>query len=139
MSNIIPNELIGQGWQFPPTFDKTTQEAQMVSGVDEIENSLHVIMHTQLGERIMRNEFGTNLHELIFEPLTENMKTYMAASLRTALAENEPRIAVTEIVLEQPDPMIGRVDIRISYTIHTTQQRRSYVLPYYLPDNNTRL
>ena len=139
MNNTIPTDIIGRGWKFPPTFDSVTKGIHMVSEVAEIENSLYVILHTQVGERIMRNEFGTNLHELIFEPLTETMKTYMATSIRTALIQNEPRIEIQAVKLTQPAPTLGRVDIQISYTIRTTQQSGNYVLPYYLPDNSTRV
>jgi phage baseplate assembly protein W len=55
--------------------------------------------------------------------------------LKKALAINEPRIQVQEILLEQNDLALGRVDIRISYTFIETNQLNNLVLPFYTPDN----
>jgi hypothetical protein len=129
------NELTGIGWEFPPKFDKIGSTPLMISGEGGVANSIYVILHTKLGERIMRTEFGSTLHELLFESLTANMKTFMSSSLKKALAINEPRIQVQEILLEQNDLALGRVDIRISYTFIETNQLNNLVLPFYTPDN----
>jgi len=129
------NELTGIGWEFPPKFDKIGSTPLMISGEEGVANSIYVILHTKLGERIMRTEFGSTLHELLFESLTANMKTFMSSSLKKALTINEPRIQVQEILLEQNDLALGRVDIRISYTFIETNQLNNLVLPFYTPDN----
>lgn len=132
--NPTQDQIIGSGWEFPPAFDKDDQGVSMLSGLREIENSIFVILHTALGERIMRRSFGSNLHELQFEPLTENLKTYMASSLRESLETNEPRIEIQRLELNQPDPHIGRIDIHVEVSIRKTLTPLSLILPYYLSD-----
>lgn len=131
---MTQTELIGTGWDFPPAFDRNEGGARLISGIREIESSIYVILHTALGERVMRRSFGSNLHELLFEPLTENIRTYMATSLRSALETNEPRIEVNAVRLQQDDPALGRVDIHVEVTILRTREPLSLVLPYYLPE-----
>ena len=131
------NELLGTGWAFPPKFDKNSIGAAMLTGEEDVDNSIYVILHTKLGERILRNEFGSNIHDLVFEPLTENTKTYMASSLKESLANNEPRIKVTSLLLEQADPALGRIDINIVYTLIATNVSSNLVVPFYTPENIT--
>lgn len=128
-------EILGIGWEFPPRFDKITNNTAMLIGAADIDNSIYVIIHTKLGERIFRREFGSNIYDLLFEPLNENMKTYMASSLRQSLEINEPRIRVASIRLEQPDLTLGRVDVYISFTIIETNKTNNLVIPFYTPDN----
>jgi len=125
------NEILGRGWAFPPSFDKQANDVAMLEGEADLQNSVHVIIHTKLGERILRAEFGSTIHDLIFEPLNENIKTYMAASLKNALELNEPRIEVLDITLEQENPTIGRVDIAVAYRSIETNVTNNLVVPFY--------
>jgi len=127
-------EILGRGWSFPPSFSKIDYEAKMISGEEDVEASIHLIILTKLGERVMRNGYGSNIYELLFEPLNENMKTYMASSLKDSLADNEPRIIVESLSLVQNDPGLGRVDIKIEFTLIETNVARNLVLPFYIPD-----
>lgn len=128
-------EILGRGWAFPPKFDKNLNEPQMLVGEEDVKNSIEVIIKTKLGERVFREEFGSRIYELLFEPLNENMKTYMVDSLKTSLANNEPRIEVRRIRLEQADLTLGRVDISIDYQLIQTNTTNNLVVPFYTPDN----
>jgi len=130
------NELLGTGWEFPPKFSKHTEGVAMLSGEEDVYNSIYVILHTKLGERVMRDEFGSTIHELLFEPLTANMKTYMASSLKESLINNEPRITIQNITLVQEDPTLGRVDINITYTMIATNVTSNLVVPFYTPETS---
>ena len=129
------DKILGTGWSFPPSFNHHQLSPEMLSGVEDVENSIHIILHTKVGERIMRRAFGSNIHELIFEPLSHNMKTYMAATLADALVINEPRIEVTNLTLEQADLFEGEVTIHIDYLITETQVEGNLVIPYSIPEN----
>lgn len=131
------NDILGTGWEFPPKFDKNVNGPTMIHGEADIDNSIYVIIHTKIGERILRNQFGSNIHQLLFEPLNANMKTYMSDSLRRSLASSEPRIEVQNIELNQPNPGEGKVDIKVTYTIIATNITNNLVVPFYTPDNLT--
>ena len=131
------NDIIGTGWAFPPKFDRNSKGVALLSGEEDVDNSIYVILHTKLGERIMRDEFGSNIYDLLFEPLTANMKTFMASSLGNALSINEPRIKIKDVILIQDNPAIGRVDISITYTLIATNVTTNLVVPFYTPENST--
>lgn len=128
-------EILGTGWEFPPRFNQATNSVSMLEGKEDVENSIEVILQTKLGERILRSEFGSEIHDLLFEPLNATMKTYMASSLRDSLTENEPRITVETVDLVQQNPGLGRVDITIRYKLIGSNQPNNLVVPFYAPDN----
>ncbi|MEL7145227.1 MAG: GPW/gp25 family protein [Bacteroidota bacterium] len=129
------DKILGTGWAFPPSFDREGLSPQMLTGVADVENSIQVILHTKIGERIMRTTFGTAIHELLFEPMSAEMKTYMAATLSESLQQHEPRINVTNLVLEQQDPNDGQLNIHVAYLIAETQTPGNLVVPYTIPEN----
>ncbi len=128
-------EILGTGWEFPPRFEIATNTVGMLSGQEDVENSIRVIIETKLGERVLRNQFGSEIHDLLFEPLNSNMRTYMASSLKETLTLNEPRITVLSVNLEQRDPTLGRVDITVNYETIGSRTTNNLVLPFYTPDN----
>ena len=44
-------QFLGTGWAFPPSFDWRTKEAVLVSQVEDIEQSLHILLSTTPGDQ----------------------------------------------------------------------------------------
>lgn len=123
-------KFIGTGWAFPPTFTKTDQKVEMVSGRTDIEQSLEILLSTRVGERIMQPKYGCNLDRLIFEPLDSTLIAYVKDLIETAILYFEPRIVVGAINIE-PAPNEGKLEINIDYTIAVTNTRFNFVFPFY--------
>ena len=94
----VEDRFIGRGWAFPPAFVKTGSvgeergEAQMIDGVEDIRQSLSIILNTTLGERIMRPDFGCSLEDQVFEAMNASMVSYVENMVKTAILYHEPRI-----------------------------------------------
>ncbi len=124
------HQFIGTGWGFPPTFRKADNKLEMVSGREDIEQSLEILLSTHVGERIMQPKYGCNLDRLIFEPLDSTLVTYIKELIETAILYFEPRIIVNNITIE-PIHNEGKLEITIDYTIAVTNSRFNYVYPFY--------
>lgn len=124
------NYFLGRGWSFPPTFDKSTKQVEMLEDVDDINSSLEILFATRIGERIMQPKFGCNLDELLFESLTATMATYIKDLIETAILYFEPRIDVKKIELEQVNEE-GLVLIQLDYRVRSTNSRYNFVYPFY--------
>ena len=96
-----------------------------------IEECIHLILRTKLGERLYRPDFGSRLSELVFAPMNTQTLLLIRLYVEEALKKWEPRITVEEIKTE-PDPLRGRVDISIFYTPKDAPDTRSLVYPFYL-------
>lgn len=123
--------FLGTGWAFPPEFNKKAGEVGMLSDEADIQSSLEILLTTRPGERVMRPDYGCNLDELLFEPLTTTFKTYIKDLISTAILYNEPRIEVNNIDLDDTGELEGRILISIDYTVSATNTRFNFVYPFY--------
>ncbi|GGC44633.1 baseplate protein [Parapedobacter defluvii] len=130
----LHKSFLGTGWSFPPQFDNEGGSVEMLSDGEDIRSSLEILLSTRPGERVMLPNYGCNLDELLFEPLTTTMKTYMKDLIQTAILYHEPRIAVDKIELMDTGEMEGRILINIEYTIRSTNSRFNYVFPFYIQE-----
>jgi phage baseplate assembly protein W len=124
------NSFLGRGWSFPPTFTKGENGVKMVEDEEDIRQSLKILLSTIKGERIMLPDYGANMEELIFEPLTVSFAKLLSVKLEKAILFYEPRIETDDISFRQ-DPENGLVELRIDYTIIATNSRRNIVFPFY--------
>lgn len=124
-----PHDLIGAGWAFPPEHDRG--HVELVRGDEEIRQAIQIILETPVGARVMRPEFGSRLHELVFAPI--NSATVAAARhyVQQALGYWEPRIDVDTVDVRPYPGRPGVLQIEISYTIRATHDERSLVVPFY--------
>ena len=125
-----PENYIGAGLGFPLQVN-VQGGIQLSTGTPNIEESIVIILRTDLGERVYRPNFGSRLSELVFEPM--NVPTLMLIRLyvEQALEMWEPRIILKEVRAD-PDPIRGRVDIEIVYQPKNSLDTRSLVYPFYL-------
>ena len=128
-----PSSFLGQGWSFPPTFDRRVGGVRMLEDEADIASSLAVLLSTARGERVMVPQYGCALDELLFENLDTRMRTLMADKIETAILYHEPRIELEDVRVED-DPsevLEGRVLIGVTYRVRTTNSRFNFVFPYY--------
>jgi phage baseplate assembly protein W len=125
--------FLGRGWSFPPTFDRTVGGVRMLEHEADVASSLHILLSTARGERIMVPQYGCNLDELVFENLDTRMRTLMQDKIETAILYHEPRIVLERVQVED-DPSVGlegRVVIGVTYRVKATNSRFNFVFPYY--------
>lgn len=123
--------FLGEGWSFPPHFDRNTGAIITTTGVLDINQSLEILLSTKLGERIMLPNYGCNLEELLFQPLDITLKTYIRDLIKTAILYHEPRINVLKIDIDTTNELNGEILIIIEYIVRTTNSRANMVFPFY--------
>lgn len=134
--NNSDRDYLGKGISFPLKIN-VQGEIAIDGGDRNLEESITTILGTKLGERVYRPNFGCRLADLTFAPM--NPQTILLARIYVEEALNrwEPRIQVTGVYAE-PDPIRGRLDLRILYEIKESHDNRSMVYPFYLlpPNSN---
>ena len=125
------NTFIGRGIAFPMRVDSTGSIA-MVTGPEDVDRSILMVLSTAKGERLMRPRFGCDIWDQLFDPINHNTLGRMEHSVREALAMWEPRITVEEVVPEADPDRQGCVQIGITYRINATNDRRNLVYPFYV-------
>jgi phage baseplate assembly protein W len=127
----IKENFFGKGWSFPPSFNKTAGLVNMVESVEDINQSLHILLSTITGERIMQPKYGCDMNEFVFEPVTTTLRTVMTDKIKTALLIYEPRIEVEKVEIDSEGELEGKVLINVHYKVRTTNSRYNYVFPFY--------
>jgi phage baseplate assembly protein W len=127
----MSDSFLGTGWGFPPTFDKSTDIVVMTSDEADIHQSLQILLATRQGERVMVPDYGCNLDEMVFEPMTTTFKTYISEMIQTAILFYEPRIDLNTVQVDDSRETEGVILLILNYTIRTTNSRFNFVYPYY--------
>lgn len=123
-------DFLGNGWSFPVSVD-AQGGIRLAHQERDIEEAISIILLTPKGQRVMRPEFGCQIHELLFAGNNATTAGLAAYYVEEALGMWEPRIKVLN-VRAHPDPLDpGRLLIDIHYEIKATHDRRSLVFPFY--------
>ncbi len=125
------NPIIGRGWRFPPALDERGTVA-LTNDDDEIEESIRIILATAPGQRVMRPEFGCQIHELVFAPNNAATAGQASRYVTEALGRWEPRIEVQRVDVTQDESDRARLIISVQYRVAATHSNRSLVYPFYL-------
>ncbi|SDF81166.1 GPW/gp25 family protein [Chitinophaga filiformis] len=137
-------DFLGCGWSFPPTFRKDNDDkdcyALMAVGREDIEQSLHILLSTSLGERVMLPQFGCNLADYQFESMSNTLIGFITDLVTNAILYYEARIKTDKITVSQSDSwdaIQGCLRINIDYTIRATNSRYNYVYDFYIQEGRS--
>ncbi len=129
------NAFLGTGWGFPPTFTDQGKNLISVSGADNVHKSVWIILNTQLGERVMQENFGAGLNKLQFEPIRSRLVNSLKRTIKNALLLHEPRIIMDALGVSDSQSLEGVLLIQLQYTVKATNSRFNMVYPFYLNEN----
>jgi len=109
----------GKGIAFPPRVDANGR-ILWSEGERNIQESIAIILKTDLNERVGQPRFGTGLTAFLFEPNNAATHARIAHAIDAALRKWEPRIAV-ETVDVAADPQAGESAVAtIAYRLVAT-------------------
>jgi uncharacterized protein len=123
--------ITGRGWAFPPKLSDRDR-ISMVQDDADIQRSIFIIIGTVPGERVMRPDFGCEIHSLIFWPANEQTAAVAERYVKEALGRWEPRIRLQDVKAHAGNPEIGELMIDIIYQLKDQHDVRSLVYPFYL-------
>jgi uncharacterized protein len=123
--------FLGKGWRFPVDVNRNGTVA-MSADEELIRESIIIILGTAPGERVMRPNFGCEIHDLLFAPNNVTTAGLAAHYVVDSLQKWEPRIDNVEADAEPSVDQPNKLLINISYTVRATNNRHNLVYPFYL-------
>jgi uncharacterized protein len=100
----------------------------MVEGAEVVRQAIYLLLRTRPGERVMRPEYGCDLHQLLFSSNDDTTAGLAIHYVRRALDLWEPRIDVLRLDAnrspEQPESLL----IELDYRVRSTQQSDALTL-----------
>lgn len=123
--------FLGKGWKYPAEVDR--QGGVAISEDEEsIRQAIFIILGTAPGERVMRPDFGCEIHELLHAPNNLGTAGIAAHYCQVALMKWEPRIKDVEVDARPSQQEPNRLDVQIRYRVRATNVSRNLVYPFYL-------
>lgn len=126
--------FLGNGWKFPVTSDEITGQMQECSGEENIRQSIYLIIMTRKGERVMRPEFGCDIHKFMFDTVDYTTLTMMKRAVEESLIRWESRITDIQVEIFDKTREKHGVEIRVDYRVRTTNNLFNLVFPFYLEE-----
>ncbi|MBL9135542.1 MAG: GPW/gp25 family protein [Verrucomicrobiales bacterium] len=127
----MPQDTLGWGLRYPIRLDQ--DGGWVVTRFEEkVRESIWMILSTPRGERVMRPDFGCDIHSYVFTTLDSTSLTLVRAAVRDALVRWEPRIEVREVTVQPEAKGEARLLIEVEYVVRSTNFPANLVYPFYL-------
>jgi Bacteriophage baseplate protein W len=127
----MSRDFLGRGWKFPVQVDSSGR-IRLSQYEEDIREAIRIILLTAKGERVMRPEFGTGLHNFVFETMSVTNIGSIQAAIQNALIEWEPRIELLSVNVEADQGEVGKLLINIDYVVRATNTQFNMVFPFYI-------
>ncbi len=123
--------FLGTGWHWPLAITSRGGIA-LVHEEDDIREAILNILNTAPGERVMRPEYGCNIHNMLFAPINADTMGEITRDVYASLGRWEPRAEVLDVSVKADPDNEGRLWIHVEYRIKATHDERSLVFPFYV-------
>lgn len=127
----MSRDFLGRGWAFPVKVDGAGRIV-LSEFEEDIREAIRIILLTAKGERVMRPDFGTGLHNFVFETMSVTNVGTIQAAIQNALIEWEPRIELLAVNVEPDQGEVGKLLINIDYEVRATNTQFNLVFPFYI-------
>lgn len=127
----MTREVLGVGWKFPLQINERGGVA-LSQHERKIQESIRIIIETAKGERVMRPDFGCDIHEFAFSVIDTSTLTMIRSAVKEALVLWEPRIEVFSVEVSAERINQGILIIDTAYRIRATNTEYNLVHPFFL-------
>ena len=94
----------------------------MVEEAASVRQSILLLLSTRTGERIMRPDYGTELHRLVFSPNDSTTAGLAIHYVRRAVVRWERRIEILHLDATRNPEADSHLDLVLDYRVRSTQR-----------------
>lgn len=105
------------GWGYPFEITSGNGRVRISTERENIRESVIIILSTEPGERIFHPDFGTRLHQFLFEMIDSQTEEMICREIRRALRLWERRIYDVEVETDRMTGEQGVLRVEVSYRI----------------------
>ena len=104
------------GITLPITNGNTGMFAQSTTVFQQVKSNFKNLILTKKGERLMQPDFGTNLHRILFENITENTLENARLTVVEAVERWMPFLEIEQFEVKNPvNGNTHRIDLSVTY------------------------
>lgn len=107
------------GITLPVQRGNTGYFSQAFNSFEQAKSNLKNLLSTARGERIMQPEFGTGLHQVLFEQMTDEFEEKLQTTITESVNFWLPYITIKDIEVEMTDEMkdMHQAKLKIQFTV----------------------
>lgn len=115
-----------RGFSLPFRIDPRTGGVAAESGAEKLkENVIHVLL-TDLGERMMRREYGGGIRALVHDPNNDALRAIVQRQIAKGIQQNEPRVQVQSVTVAQQGATLVA---ELVYLVRDSRQLQGVTVP----------
>jgi phage baseplate assembly protein W len=106
-----------------------TGRIEMVEDVASVRQAVFLLLSTRPGERVMRPDYGCEVHKLVFSPNDDTTAGLAIHYVQQALERWEPRVQVLRLDASRNEADPTRLDIVLEYRVRAALRLDELVFP----------
>ena len=115
-----------KGFSIPFRLNPASGGVVAESGTEKLkENIIHILM-TDVGERVMRRDYGGGLRELVHDPNNDVLRAIVQHQIAKSIGQWEPRVQLGQVNVTQQE---GTLIAEINYVIRETHRPERVSVP----------
>ena len=103
------------GLELPIGYSTTGYFKQTKTTLQQAKYNIINLLQTIPGERLGQPSFGSELHNILFEPMNEDFSDILEDAVRTSIEKWLPYINIKRIKITMPNYDINRVNIAVDF------------------------
>lgn len=103
--------------------------ASIASGLTVIQQSITRILSTPVGSVFFNPDYGSRLHELLFEPNDEVVKNLLTTFVKEAVEKWERRVQFVSVSFRDADS--NMIECEVVCKVLVTNEVNTFVYPFY--------
>lgn len=105
---------------------------EMVGGAEAVRQAIFMLLSTRPGERVMRPDYGCDLHRLAFSSADATTAGLAIHMVREAIERWEPRAEILRLDASLEGSDQGRLEVLLEYRVRRTGETDRLVYPFSL-------
>ncbi len=112
-----------KGLKFPFEISKEHGRVEISEFRENIRQSVEIILRTEPGERMLHPEFGTKLHQFLFENMDAQTEEMIEREVRHSLSMWEKRIWDINVEVHMDTGRQGEFRVAVTYRIAGQEEK----------------
>lgn len=118
------------GFAFPFQIDPDTGRVATSANSDKLRENLKQLILTEIGERVMRRDYGGGVWQLVNDPDNSALCAVVQHQIAKNVARWEPRVVLQEVVVTRGDGAEGTLWVNIQYIDRDNQSSEKLAVPF---------
>jgi phage baseplate assembly protein W len=105
-----------------------------ISSTEKIVMAMRQILGTKIGSRVIDRNFGSDLRDILFNPIDEISVARVRFAVTSALQRWERRVELLSVDVDISSAKDGLIDVLVQFKVISTQEVSNLVYPLYISE-----